>query len=115
MRHMPILAVAGLLALCGCQPTPRRAEGPKTVSDVAAAAVVIKHQIIQNHDIKPEERWKFVAFTVSEPLRNLGFTEVQTERFAKDIINGGPYPSLEAEIEAVKARYANVSDPNQIK
>jgi hypothetical protein len=114
MRRAYVLAVIGLLALYGCQPTPRRVEGPKTLPDVAAAAVVIKHQISQNSDIKPEERWKFVAFTVSEPLQALGFTPIQIERFAKDIISEGPYPSLKAEIEAVRAHYANVSDPNQI-
>jgi hypothetical protein len=69
----------------------------------------------QSSEAKPEERWRLIAFAEAPRLRLLGFTDAQIERFAKDIVNGGPYASMEEEIKAVRARYANVSDPNQIK
>lgn len=115
MRFVYVLAAAGLLVLCGCQPATQKTERSKTLPDVAGAAVVIKHQMSQDSDIASEERWRYLAFIVSEPLREHNFTQAQIERFAKDIIRGGPYPSMEAEIEAVRAHYADISDPNKVK
>lgn len=112
VKQVCLVAMMGLLALSGCGSKEGKAESPKTLADVAEAAVVMKYQIGYT---TPEERWKELAFIVSEPLRKLDFTEAQIERFAKDIIDGGPYPSREAEIEAVRAKYAGISDPNEIE
>ena len=113
MKRLLVLAVLGLFGLCGCGSEERQAESPTTLADVAEAAVVVKHRISQDSEIAPADRWKYVAFVVSQPLRRFAFTDAQVERFAQDIVDGGPYASMEAEIEAVRARYGGASGPGE--
>jgi starvation-inducible outer membrane lipoprotein len=111
MRKIAILLIASL-AIAGCNSTPKTTERSKSLADIAVTAVVMKQSMAQDNEIKPEERWKFIAFSVSEQMRALGFSNEQIERFAKDIIDNDSYPSLKQEILAVRERYKFVSANN---
>jgi starvation-inducible outer membrane lipoprotein len=111
MRKITVLFIASL-AVAGCTSTPKSIERNKSLADIAVSAVVMKYSMAQDNEIKQEERWKYIAFSVSEQMQALGFSNEQIERFAKDIIDRDSYPSLKQEILAVREYYKSISAHN---
>ena len=109
--QVTICLLTTLLFLAGCSSTPTSTEGINTLSDIAGAAVVIKHSMAQNRDINIEDRYRFIAFSISEQMQVLGFNDDQIKQFAQEIVDGGPYSSMEAEIIAVNEHYKSITDP----
>jgi len=110
MTRLPIsliIVIIVLLLFSGCSTT--KSKGNKTLSDYAAVAVVMKHNM--NH-IAPEERWRYIGYSISSDLEKLGYNHDQIIRFVQEIVNDGPYPSMEAEVRAARGRYKNINDPN---
>ena len=111
MRKVVFLLIASLV-IVGCNSTPKNIVSNKSLADIAVAAVVTKYSMAQDNEIKQEERWKYIAFSVSEQMQALGFSNEQIERFAKDIIDRDSYPSLKQEIMAVREYYKSISAYN---
>lgn len=113
MKYILVLLIMVTSIIWGCDSTPTENKSSKTLADIAGAAVVMKHSMAQNAEIKTEDRWRFIAFSVSEQLKSLGFNDGQIERFAKEIVSRGPYPSMEEEVLAAREHYGSITDPNQ--
>ena len=111
MRKNVLLFIASL-AIVGCTSAPKTIESTMSLPDIAAAAVVMKYAMAQVNEINREDRWRYIAFSVSEPMQALGFSHEQIKRFANDIIDRDSYPSMEQEILAVRGHYMSVSAPN---
>ena len=112
MRKIVFLFIASLV-IAGCNSTPKTTERSKSLADIAVTAVVMKHSMAQDNEINREDRWKYIAFSVSEQMKALGFSNEQIERFARDIIDSDSYTSMKQEILAVRERYKSVSANNR--
>ncbi len=111
MKNIFIYLIGLVLLFSGCSSPGSTHDEPKTLADIAGAAVVLKYSM--DH-IEPQERWRYIGFACSDDLKKRGFNHEQMEKFAKDIISLGPYPSIEEEILAARERYKNINDANDL-